>query len=50
MVLHVGRSAHLREVGVEVAERLSKELIRLQPATSSLLASVVDSDGSFCTF
>src|ERR1700677_3314222 len=25
-------------------------LIRLQPATSSLLASVVDSDGSFCTF
>ena len=24
-------------------------LIRLQPATSSLLASVVDSDGSFCT-
>jgi hypothetical protein len=25
-------------------------LIRLQPATSSLLASVVDSDGTFCTF
>jgi hypothetical protein len=25
-------------------------LIRLQPATSSLLASVVDSDGYFCTF
>jgi hypothetical protein len=25
-------------------------LIRLQTATSSLLASVVDSDGSFCTF
>ena len=25
-------------------------LIRLQPATSSLLASVVDSDRSFCTF
>jgi hypothetical protein len=25
-------------------------LIRLQPSTSSLLASVVDSDGSFCTF
>jgi hypothetical protein len=25
-------------------------LIRLQPAASSLLASVVDSDGSFCTF
>jgi hypothetical protein len=25
-------------------------LIRLQPATNSLLASVVDSDGSFCTF
>lgn len=25
-------------------------LIRLQPATSSLPASVVDSDGSFCTF
>jgi hypothetical protein len=25
-------------------------LIRLQSATSSLLASVVDSDGSFCTF
>jgi hypothetical protein len=26
------------------------KLLRLQPATSSLLASVVDSDGSFCTF
>ena len=25
-------------------------LLRLQPATSSLLASVVDSDKSFCTF
>jgi hypothetical protein len=25
-------------------------LLRLQPATSSLLASVVDSDRSFCTF
>src|SRR5271155_5895203 len=31
--------------------RILKEvLIRLQPATSSLHASVVDSDASFCTF
>src|SRR5271168_3464178 len=34
------------------SRRILKELIKrhVQPATSSLLASVVDSDGSFCTF
>jgi hypothetical protein len=40
----------LREFMKRRAAAFLEVLIRLQPATSSLLASVVDSDGSFFTF
>ena len=40
----------LKELIKRRVAALLEVLIRLQPATSSLHASVVDSDGSFCTF
>src|SRR5580704_5790700 len=40
----------LKEVIKRRVASIIEVLIRSKPATSSLLASVVDSDGSFCTF